>query len=461
MNVSIVGTGYVGLVTGAGLAAVGHDVVCIDSDSAKIASLQAGQVPFHEPGLEELMRSAAAAGRLRFTAALDEGCQAATIIMLAVGTPSNGNGEADLSALTDCARRLAEILRHRCLVVIKSTVPPGTAEDLQSLFDGRHPAGRSEIRVASNPEFLAEGSAVEDFLHPARIVIGVEDDQAAELLDALYAPIDPEANRRLILDLRTAEYAKYACNAMLAARVSVVNELANIATACGADVAGVFRVVGSDPRIGQRYLHPGPGFGGSCLPKDVRALRSIAASQGEAAPLLECVENSNDQQRDRLLHTVAAYFGERLRFRKIAVWGLSFKPGTDDTRESPALRLVDRLLEAGATVQACDPAVRRLPGGHRRGFSLQTDPVAACDRAELLCVMTDWPQYQNPNWTEIVSRMDSPAVLDPHRLYNKAAMSAMGLRYLGPDHRSMAWTYSGMNSFDSALHRSSSSSAAP
>ncbi|HLV27584.1 MAG TPA: UDP binding domain-containing protein, partial [Burkholderiaceae bacterium] len=196
-------------------------------------------------------------------------------------------------------------------------------------------------------------------------------------------------------------------------------------------------------------------------PKDVRALRSIAASQGEAAPLLECVENSNDQQLDRLLHTVAAYFGERLRFRKIAVWGLSFKPGTDDTRESPALRLVDRLLEAGATVQACDPAVRRLPGGHRRGFSLQTDPVAACDRAELLCVMTDWPQYQNPNWTEIVSRMDSPAVLDPHRLYNKAAMLAMGLRYLGLDHRSMAWTYSGMNSFDSALHRSSSSSAAP
>lgn len=461
MNVAIIGTGYVGLVTGAGLASVGNDVTCIDSDPEKIAALKSGHIPFHEPGLPELVAGAQAAGCLHFTTGLDEACLTATVIVLAVGTPSNGKGEADLSSLEHCAQHLADTLRHRCVVVIKSTVPPGTCEAVQALFDSRHPSGRSEIRVASNPEFLAEGSAVEDFCRPPRIVIGVDEPETGDILEQLYAPFDPDGDRLFVLDVCTAQYAKYACNAMLAARISMVNELANIGAACGADVQSVFRVVGADPRIGHRYLHPGPGFGGSCLPKDVRALRSIASLHGEPAPLLKCVELINTQQLDRVAEAVAGFFPDGLAGRHVAIWGLSFKPGTDDIRESPALGLIDRLLDAGAWVRAYDPAVRCFPQMEHSRVAFLADSASACDGADLLCVMTEWPQFRLPDWAEIAGKMSGGAVLDPHLLYDGASLRSWGLQYLGSGNRSMEWTYSGMPFSDSRSRRSSSSSAAP
>lgn len=461
MNVAIIGTGYVGLVTGAGLAWAGNQVTCIDSDQQKIASLRRGEVPFVEPRLPELVAEQAAAGRLHFTDRLHEGCLEATVIIVAVGTPSNGHGEADLTMLRNCARRLAETLTHPCVVVVKSTVPPGTCEAIQSIFDSCHPTGHSEIRVASNPEFLAEGSAVDDFCRPARIVIGTDDVASGAVLNALYAPFDPQGDRLLLMDVRTAEYAKYACNAMLAARIAMVNELANIAAACDADISAVLEVVGADPRIGRQYLRPGPGFGGSCLPKDIRALRDIAARVGEDAPLLQTVDRANRGQLDRLMGTIGALFPDGIEGRLIAVWGLAFKPGTDDVRESPALRLVDRLLSAGARLQVCDPVVCDIPQMDHTALVMHPDPLAACAGAELLCVMTGWPEFREPDWFEVANRMNHAAVLDPHLLYDAATVQRSGLRYLGGGNRSTIWTYSGMQFSSSRCHPSNSSSAAP
>lgn len=461
MKVSIIGTGYVGLVTGAGLASAGNDVICMDSDRNKILTLQGGNVPFHEPGLAEQVRTATAGGRLHFTTEMEPACTGADIVMVAVGTPSNGHGEADLTALAECVSLLLDNLRHHCLVVLRSTVPPGTCETIQQRFDRMHPMGRSPVRVASNPEFLAEGTAVKDFRHPERIVIGVADEVARDTLCRLYAPFDPDGHRRLVLDVRTAEFAKYACNAMLAARVSMVNELADIAAACDADITDVFRVVGSDPRIGHRYLHPGPGFGGSCLPKDVRALQGIAALYGVASPMLRCVEHANARRVDVLADTVTTHFGTNLDGRCIAVWGLAFKPGTDDIRESPALRLVDRLLEAGARIQACDPVVRNFPQRAHPRLSFRRDPYATCQGAELLCVMTGWPEFCEPDWKDVATRMGVAVVLDPHRLFDAATLRNMGLSYLESANRSVEWTYSGMPFFDLKSPRSNSSSVAP
>lgn len=461
MNVAIIGTGYVGLVTGAGLASVGHRVTCIDSNLEKIAALRRGELPFVEPGLPELVSRGVATGHLHFTHEMKEGCLGAAVIILAVGTPSNGQGEADLTALRDCARRLADFLRQRCVVVVKSTVPPGTCEAIQAVFDSRRPGGRSEIRVASNPEFLAEGTAVEDFCQPARIVIGADDPGTAELLEALYAPFDPGGSRVMTMDVATAQYAKYACNAMLAARIAMVNELANIALACDADISSVFRVVGSDPRIGPRYLQPGPGFGGSCLPKDLRALYDIAVRHGEDGTLLQSVQQTNQAQLDRLVSAVGNIFPDGFDGRLIAIWGLAFKPGTDDVRESPALRLTDRLLMAGARVQVCDPAVSCLPQMDHPQLSIHADPLDACIGAELLCVMTRWPEFLNPDWPAVASKMSHALVLDPHFLYDAATVRRSGLRYLGAGNRSMTWTYSGTRSSDSMWRLSNSSSAAP
>lgn len=461
MNVAIIGTGYVGLVTGAGLASAGNRVTCIDSDSAKIDLLRRGQVPFVEPGLPELVAAGIRAGRLNFTDRLLDGCRSAAVIILAVGTPSNEDGEADLTALRECARRLADMLRDDCVVVVKSTVPPGTCQAMQEMFNGRHPSGRSCARIASNPEFLAEGSAVEDFCRPARIVVGADDADTIAVLESLYAPFDPDGTRTLTMDLRTAEFAKYACNAMLAARLAAVNELANIADGCEADIPSVFRVVGADPRIGGHYLHPGPGFGGSCLPKDLRALRDIATRHGEDSLLLQSVERVNLAQLDRLMEAIGAVFPDGLEGRLIALWGLAFKPGTDDVRESPALRLLDRLLARGARLQVFDPAVTRIPQAENAGLTAHAGPAEACNGAELLCVMTRWPEFLDPDWRDISARMHNAAVLDPHFLYDPAAVRQAGLRYLGSGSRSTTWTYSGMRFSGSTWRPSNSSSAAP
>lgn len=461
MNVAIVGTGYVGLVTGAALASAGHDVVCIDSNAEKIALLQQGELPFTEPGLAELVASGIRSGRLRFSTHLHEACVSAAVIMLAVGTPSNGHGEADLTALQACARHLARILRHGCIVVVKSTVPPGTCETLQALFDAWHPEGCSSVRVASNPEFLAEGTAIDDFLHPARIVIGADNAETAAVLKTLYASFDPDGSRTLTMDLRSAEFAKYACNAMLAARVAAVNELANLAGACNADISAVFRVVGSDPRIGSHYLQPGPGFGGSCLPKDLRALCDIAAHHGEDVPLLHTVEKVNLAQLDRMMEAISSLFPGSLEGSVVAVWGLAFKPGTDDVRESPALRLLDRLLARGARLQVHDPVVNRIPQTGDDRITAHADAAEACTGAQLLCVMTRWPEFLHPDWRDISVRMNGGTVLDPHFLYDPAALEEAGLHYLRSGNRSMKWTYSGMRFSGSTWRPSNSSSAAP
>lgn len=436
MKIAIVGSGYVGLVTGACLAESGNNVVCIDHNDEKIAGLRSGIVPFHEPLLDAVVLRESRLGNLKFTTNLAEGVHLADIIFLALGTPTGIDGYPDIDPLLQCVDDLSITLQHDCLVVVKSTVPPGTCEAIQTRFDARpaHPSGRCAITVASNPEFLAEGSAVTDFRMPARIVLGASNEIDARILKDLYMPFDPDGTRLIEMDLRSAEFSKYACNAMLAARISMINELANIAERMDADIGSACQVLKSDPRIGPRYLEPGAGYGGSCLPKDLRALIRMASDKGEPASMLHSIEQVNRRQVTLIYHAIEKYFWGCFQGRCVAVWGLAFKAGTDDIREAPSLTLIQALLEAGAQVRAYDPIAEpavKTSLVHSE-LVLAGSAEQACVNADVLVVMTEWEEFMTPDFKWLASTLRSPAIFDTRDLYRGKDLNAMGLRHYRP-----------------------------
>ena len=438
MRVTIFGIGYVGLVTGACLAEVGHDVVCVDVDAARVAGLCRGVVPIHEPGLAPLVAANHAAGRLRFTTDAAPAVAHAEIVLIAVGTPPDEDGSADLQHVLQVARTIGRHLERPLLVVDKSTVPVGTADRVRAAIAGELEArGLSvDFEVVSNPEFLKEGAAIEDCMRPDRIVIGAASDAAAAPLRRLYAPFNRNHDRIVVMDVRSAELTKYAANAMLATRISFMNELANIAERVGADIEQVRRGIGSDPRIGWHFIYAGAGYGGSCFPKDVRALARSAREHGYDAGLLDAVEAVNDRQKSHLAALVRRHYGgdAALRGKVVAVWGLAFKPDTDDMREAPSIRVLQELWDAGARIQAFDPeatAEARRVFGTRDDLVLHEDAWSALEGADALVLVTEWKQFRSPDLARIAAALHDRVLFDGRNLYPPGDAEAAGLAYYG------------------------------
>lgn len=430
MKVCVVGTGYVGLVCGAGFSEFGNDVICADSDVARIESLRRGEVPLHEPGLPEMIQRNVREGRLRFTADVADAAGKSTIVFLAVGTPSSEDGSADTSHVEAAAESVARGARGKRVVAIKSTVPVGTCDRVAEIL--RRTAPGVEFAVASNPEFLKEGDAVNDFLKPDRVVIGTGDARARTALRELYAPFMRVADRIVLMDVRSAELCKYACNAMLASRISFMNELAALCESIGADVEQVRAGMARDPRIGAKFLFPGAGIGGSCLPKDLRAMAAIGRAAGVPLEIVEATSRVNTRQRAVLFEKIRAHFEGELGGREIAVWGLAFKPRTDDVRESPALEIIARLLDAGARVRAYDPQAqpqaRRVLGDR---VEYCDTAYAAVEGADALCVVTEWPEFRGPDFARIRAAMRTPTLFDGRNLWEPETVRAMGFAYYG------------------------------
>ena len=435
MRVTIFGTGYVGLVTGTCLAEVGNQVVCVDVDADKIARLERGEIPIYEPGLEPLVRSNRASGHLRFTTDAASAIDHAQIIFVAVGTPPDEDGSADLTHVLDVARTVGRNVSRYVVVVDKSTVPVGTADAVRAAIAKEIAARGSDVDfdVVSNPEFLKEGDAVQDCLRPDRIVIGADSARAIEALKVLYAPFNRNHERIVQMDVRSAELTKYAANAMLATKISFMNEIANIAEKVGADVEQVRRGIGSDPRIGYHFIYPGAGYGGSCFPKDVKALEYTARQHGHEPKLLAAVEAVNAQQKRKVFALVERHFGGKLRGRTLALWGLAFKPNTDDMREAPSRMLLEQLWEAGARVRAYDPEaaeeVARLYG--------ERDDLALCGQyealegADALIVITEWKAFRSPDFERIRALLGDSAVFDGRNIYDPRSVEAAGIAYYG------------------------------
>lgn len=435
MKVTVFGTGYVGLVQGAVLADVGHDVICVDVDAAKVAALQAGHIPIHEPGLEPLVRANQAAGRLRFTTDAAQGVAHGELIFLAVGTPPDEDGSADLQHVLAVARTIATHMTAPKTIVNKSTVPVGTADKVadtvRKVLETRRVALAFE--VVSNPEFLKEGAAVADCKRPDRIVIGTRAPQAERQLRELYAPFNRNHDRIVMMDVRSAELTKYAANAMLATKISFINEMANLAEQLGADIEDVRRGLGSDPRIGYHFIYPGVGYGGSCFPKDVKALIHTAQSIGFTPDLLLAVESRNDAQRQLLARRIIAHYGGSLRGKTIAVWGLAFKPETDDMREAPSRYLLQSLWAAGAQVRAHDPAAmdeaRRI-FGERDDLVLCGSPTEALEGADALAIVTEWKIFRVPDFAQMAHALRDRMVFDGRNLYDPETITRFGLGYV-------------------------------
>lgn len=427
MQILVIGTGYVGLVVGACLAETGNDVICADIDANKIAGLQHNILPIYEPGLEELVRRNQDQKRLVFTANVAAAAAVADVVFLAVGTPPGEDGSADLKHVLAAAETVARNITREVVVITKSTVPVGTARMVSAIL-GEH--ATVAFHVCSNPEFLKEGDAVSDFMRPDRIVLGADSDYARSILAELYAPFGRKGKPILFMDIESAELTKYAANAMLATRISFMNEIAILCERVGADVDNVRRGIGSDSRIGSSYLFPGPGYGGSCFPKDVRALLRVASQHDVSLGVIDAVERANDRQRMIMFERLSDALDLSLFGARIAVWGLSFKPQTDDLRESPAVDLIEKLLEAGATVVAHDPvamAHARDMFGDRVEFApTNYDAIAGADA---LAVVTDWNEYRHPNFERMLAMMASPVVVDGRNLYNPIKMHAMGFQY--------------------------------
>jgi UDPglucose 6-dehydrogenase len=436
VKITMVGTGYVGLVTGACLADTGNEVLCLDLDERKIAMLQDGRIPIYEPGLEAIVRRNAAAGRLRFTTDVLESVDHGTMQFIAVGTPPDEDGSADLRHVVAAARSIGRHMKAYRVIVDKSTVPVGTADLVRDTVAHELAARGIEVpySVVSNPEFLKEGAAVEDFMRPDRVVVGCDDERATQLMRALYAPFQRNHERTLVMDLRSAELTKYAANAMLATRISFMNELANLAERLGADIEQVRRGIGSDPRIGYHFLYPGAGYGGSCFPKDVKALQHTAQQNGMRLRVLEAVEQANEVQKRVLLDKISARFGERLDGRCFALWGLAFKPDTDDMREAPSRVIIEGLLRLGARVTAYDPAAaeeaRRIYG-KQAGVHLAASPMAALEGADALVIVTEWKEFRSPDFDEIARRLRHRVVFDGRNLYEPEMVRGFGLEYHG------------------------------
>ncbi|ALT78057.1 UDP-glucose dehydrogenase family protein [Paucibacter sp. KCTC 42545] len=437
MKVTAIGTGYVGLVTGACLAEMGNHVVCLDVNEEKIRVLNAGEIPIHEPGLLEVVRRNVAAGRLQFTTDVDLAVNHGTIMFIGVGTPPDEDGSADLQYVLAAARSIGQRMTDYKVIVDKSTVPVGTADKVREVIaEELTKRGLSDMAyaVVSNPEFLKEGAAVEDFMKPDRIIVGSEDEQATLLMRALYAPFTRNHDRLVVMDLRSAEFTKYAANAMLATRISFMNEMALLAEKVGADIELVRRGIGSDPRIGYSFLYAGAGYGGSCFPKDVKAL--IRAAQGEGIPLrvLSAVEEANERQKMLLVDKVVARFGDDLAGRHFAVWGLAFKPNTDDMREAPALVIVQELLRRGATVAAYDPVA--MPEAKRlladaAGLQFCERAEQALEGADALLLVTEWKEFKSPDFDAIKFSLKQPVVFDGRNQYEPALMKALGIEHWG------------------------------
>ncbi len=434
MKITMIGTGYVGLVTGTCFAEVGNDVLCVDVDARKIAILNEGGVPIHEPGLEAMVRRNAAAGRLRFTTDVDASVAHGTLQFIAVGTPPDEDGSADMQYVIAAARNIGRRMQGPKIVVDKSTVPVGTADRVHAAIAEELAARGVEFpfAVASNPEFLKEGAAVDDFMKPDRVVVGADDERAIAALRAVYAPFMRNHERFLVMDVRSAELTKYAANAMLATRISFMNELANLADRLGADVEMVRQGIGSDPRIGYRFLYPGVGYGGSCFPKDVKALQHTATELGHPLRLLAAVEAVNDAQKHVLVDKIVARLGADLAGRRVALWGLAFKPNTDDMREAPARVIVDALAAHGATVVAYDPIAmdeaRRVFGAAPH-LAYAASPLAACDGADALVVVTEWQEFRSPDFDEVKRRLRTPLVFDGRNVFAPADVREAGLEY--------------------------------
>jgi UDPglucose 6-dehydrogenase len=434
MRVSIAGSGYVGLVSGAGLSDVGHHVVCMDIDEARIEGLKNGVVPIFEPGLEKILRSNSSQGRLEFTSSIARAVEHAEVLFIAVGTPPDEDGSADLSHVLAVAAAIGEQLEKPLLVVVKSTVPVGTCARVRdTIMEKLNERGvEVEFSVASNPEFLKEGAAIADFMKPDRIVVGVDNEKAESLLRELYAPFNRNHQKLLCMDVRSSELTKYAANAMLATKISLMNELSNIAAQVGADIEHVRNGIGSDPRIGYSFIYPGAGYGGSCFPKDVRALEHTASANGYEAELLKAVESVNNRQKHRPFELHSAHFGGKLDGLTVAVWGLSFKPNTDDMREAPSLNLIESLLSSGASVRAHDPEAAAEASeifADRAGFKTVTDPYEAAKDADALVLITEWKLYWAPDFQRLKQDMKQAVIVDGRNIWSPEVIRQRGITY--------------------------------
>jgi UDPglucose 6-dehydrogenase len=464
MKITVIGSGYVGLVSGACLAELGNDVLCLDVDPRKIALLQQGGVPIYEPGLEDMIKSNVAAGRLRFTTDVAESVAHGLVQMIAVGTPSGEDGSADLQYVIAAARAIGRSMSEYKVIVDKSTVPVGTADKVKqavqeeldkrgiSSSPGSPPdkgagglgrLGGVGFSVVSNPEFLKEGAAIDDFNRPDRIVIGAEDEQAIRVMRQMYAPFQRNHDRLMVMDIKSAELTKYAANAMLATRISFMNELANLAERVGADIEHVRKGIGSDQRIGYHFLYAGCGYGGSCFPKDIRALQRTGEEYGLPLRVLHAVEEVNDAQKNILLQKITKRFGENLEGKHFALWGLAFKPGTDDMREATSRVVMEGLWAIGATVTAFDPVAmkeakhiyplqsRQKAGGNRPDLSYAENAKDALQDADALIIVTEWKAFKSPDFHDIKARLKQAVIFDGRNLFEPASVTALGIEYHG------------------------------
>jgi UDPglucose 6-dehydrogenase len=437
MKITVIGTGYVGLVSGACLADLGNDVVCLDIDERKIQLLNSGAVPIHEPGLHEVIKRNVAAGRLSFTTDVAASVAHGLVQMIAVGTPSDEDGSADLRYVLDAARSIGKHLTDYKVVVNKSTVPVGTADKVKGVIAAelsQRAAQDLKFAVVSNPEFLKEGAAIEDFNRPDRIVIGADDERAIQILRDMYGPFQRNHDRLMVMDVKSAELTKYAANAMLATRISFMNELANLADKLGADIEQVRKGIGSDHRIGYHFLYSGCGYGGSCFPKDLRALKQTATELGMPLKILQAVEDVNHAQKSVLLEKIIRRFGNDLTGKNFALWGLSFKPGTDDMREATSRVVLEGLWARGACVAAYDPVAmpetQRIYGD-RPDLRYAQSPLAALNNADALVLVTEWKAFKSPDFNQIKTHLKQPIIFDGRNLFEPASMQAMGLEYFG------------------------------
>ncbi|MBB3291947.1 UDPglucose 6-dehydrogenase [Mitsuaria sp. BK045] len=434
MKVTTIGTGYVGLVTGACLAEMGNHVVCLDVNAEKIRILNEGGIPIHEPGLDAVVKRNVEAGRLQFTTDVDAAVNHGTILFIAVGTPPGEDGSADLQYVLAAARSIGQRMTDYKVVVDKSTVPVGTADKVRAAIAEELARRDATVgfAVVSNPEFLKEGAAIEDFMKPDRIVVGSDDEQATLMMRALYAPFTRSHDRLFVMDVRSAEFTKYAANAMLATRISFMNELALLAEKVGADIELVRRGIGSDPRIGYQFLYAGAGYGGSCFPKDVKALVRTGREYDQELKVLNAVEEANDRQKLVLVDKIVARFGQDLAGKRFALWGLAFKPNTDDMREAPSLVIIEELVKRGAAIAAYDPVAM----SEASKLLAQVQGVSFCERAEhaladsdALVIVTEWKEFRTPDFDRIKSELKQPVVFDGRNLYEPALMSTLGIEH--------------------------------
>ena len=432
MNITIIGSGYVGLVTGACLADVGNNVLCLDIDSEKIKGLQKSVIPIYEPGLEQLVRKNISAGRLGFTCDVETSVQFGELQFIAVGTPSGEDGAADLQYVLDAASRIGSNMVDSKIIVNKSTVPVGTADKVKLVIDSELEKRNTKIRfdVVSNPEFLKEGAAIEDFQKPDRIIVGANSEKSISVMKRLYSPFQRNRNKIIFMDIKSAELTKYAANAMLATRISFMNELANLSEALGADIEKVRTGIGSDSRIGYSFLYPGCGYGGSCFPKDVKALIKTGAEYDKDLRVLSAVERVNSLQKLVIPEKITNIYGESLSNKVFGIWGLSFKPGTDDMREAPSISVINTLLDRGAKIKAFDPVAsdeaKRI---FKESIDLYDDPMEVVKDADALIILTEWKEFRSPDFNKVKSFLRSPKIFDGRNLYDPALMRNIGIDY--------------------------------